>query len=478
MDGDDGYVEVPIFSGEEDPQGWIAWVEAYFIAHGFTEENKIAFAYGFIEEMLVPRGVDTHLVGSVFEEQRSHKEHVALNLANSDKEDHAHQIFKVKKQKHYKSTKIKHMRKKNIKVVVINKNCLCEMIRMMKLLSLLVNKKRMTMMIMPFVGEIQNFVCKTDGEQVIKKQVMTTIFGHLLRLFRKTHIIKERLLVSERLKKEGRKESPGKHLWSCTLDMSISNTHLENKLLNTMRLGLERIQTTQHNKQQQRHEDTVKRESEPTGQTSERRQPFSGEEFRSVKKKKSVDGSVRINESPIHEEKEEEVEKQGISDRRALRSEYLALINKISTSFFEMEGSRLGPMDTELKERKKGGDHLHRPWRMCLLCLSFLAKDGRVEIIVDKNGSLFALPINAPAANVVMSGEVVYNHFVLRFDFPDWKLMSEMVPMGEELMPLRETSIASSSCHSASADFVHDSQTTPIRKLSRNRGLVVQEEYS
>ncbi|CAN8289044.1 unnamed protein product [Cochlearia groenlandica] len=49
MDGDDGYVEVPIFSGEEDPQGWIAWVEAYFIAHGFTEENKIAFAYGFIE---------------------------------------------------------------------------------------------------------------------------------------------------------------------------------------------------------------------------------------------------------------------------------------------------------------------------------------------------------------------------------------------------------------------------------------------
>lgn len=54
--------------------------------------------------------------------------------------------------------------------------------------------------------------------------------------------------------------------------------------------------------------------------------------------------------------------------------------------------------------------------------------------------------------------------------------MSEMVPMGEELMPLRETAIASSSCPSASADFTQDSQTTPIRKLSRNRGLVVQEE--
>ncbi|CAN8289046.1 unnamed protein product [Cochlearia groenlandica] len=414
------------------------------------------------------------------------------------------QIFKVKKQKHYKSTKIKHMRKKNIKVVVINKNCLCEMIRMMKLLSLLVNKKRMTRMIMPFVGEIQNFVCKTDGEQVIKKQVMTTIFGHLFWLFRKTHIMKERLLVSERLKNEGRKESPGKHLWSCTLDMSISITHLENKILNTMRLGLERIQTTQHNKQQQRHED---RESEPTGQTSERRQPFSDEEFRSVKKK-SVDGSVRINESPIHEEEEEEEEEQGVSDRRALRSEYLALINKITTSFFEMEGSRFGPMDTELKERKKAvyrkrtkpgvgvrpdevddtqSEEKPDTYKNMAIMFNVLRQKKRVRLenlVFNRRSfaqtveNVFAIAHKRTGANVVMSGEVVYNHFVLRFDFPDWKLMSEMGPMGEELMPLRETSIASSSCHSASADFVHDSQTTPIRKLSRNRGLVVQEEYS
>lgn len=57
------------------------------------------------------------------------------------------------------------------------------------------------------------------------------------------------------------------------------------------------------------------------------------------------------------------------------------------------------------------------------------------------------------------------------------QLMCEMVPMGEEQMPHRETSIASSSCPSASAaDLTQDSQTTPIRKLSRNRGLVVQED--
>ncbi|CAF1929400.1 unnamed protein product [Brassica napus] len=108
-----------------------------------------------------------------------------------------------------------------------------------------------------------------------------------------------------------------------------------------------------------------------------------------------------------------------------------------------------------------------------LFALSFLAKDGRVEIIVDKTGSHFSLPRNAPAANLVMSGEVIYNHFVFRFDFKDWKLMSEMVPMGEELMPHREIAIASSSCPS---DFPQDSQTTPIRKFSRNRGLVVRED--
>ncbi|CAH2036380.1 unnamed protein product [Thlaspi arvense] len=374
---------------------------------------------------------------------------------------------------------------------------------------------------------------------------------------------------------------------------------------------------------------TVKRESRATGEGSGMRDVDESERPRSVKKEKekqnkSVAGSPQPNEPPTQEEE------QGISDRRILRSQYLALINKISDSkddltradsdkfsriFSEFENlhqkvqkpreqiadaeafldiantimssvksqsasgvspaefvnalvngfgqaslgidadetapvslkwkdlglavcstvlvscgcsTMLGPMDTELKERKrtvhrkrtKPGEGV-RPEEVDdteseektdtdknmaimfnilrqkkrvrlenlvlnrrsfaqtvenLFAMSFLAKDGRVEIIVDKSGSHFSLPRNAPAANVVMSGEVVYNHFVFRFDFKDWKLMSEMVPMGEELMPHRETAIASSSCPSATADFTQDSQTTPIRKLSRNRGLVVQEE--
>uniref|UniRef100_A0A0D3CG54 Non-structural maintenance of chromosomes element 4 n=2 Tax=Brassica TaxID=3705 RepID=A0A0D3CG54_BRAOL len=362
----------------------------------------------------------------------------------------------------------------------------------------------------------------------------------------------------------------------------------------------------------------VKRESEATGEGNGRRDVDESAK-KEKQKNKGVDDSVPIDEPPTQDEE------QGIYERRILRSQYLALIHKISDSkddltrvdsdkfsriFSEFENlhqkvqkpreqvadaeafldiantimssvkshstngvspaefvnalvngfgqaslgvdetapvsikwkdlglavcstvfvscgcsTMLGPMNTELKERKravyrkrtKPGEGV-RPEEVDdtqseektdtdknmaimfnilrqkkrvrleslvlnrrsfaqtvenLFALSFLAKDGRVEIIVDKTGSHFALPRNAPAANLVMSGEVIYNHFVFRFDFKDWKLMSEMVPMGEELMPHREIAIASSSCPS---DFPQDSQTTPIRKFSRNRGLVVQED--
>lgn len=80
----------------------------------------------------------------------------------------------------------------------------------------------------------------------------------------------------------------------------------------------------------------MKRESEATGAGSGRRESGESERFRSVKKEKekekgkekknkNVDGFVRPNEPPPTQEEE-----QGISDRRVLRSQYLALINKIS----------------------------------------------------------------------------------------------------------------------------------------------------
>ncbi|XP_050220501.1 non-structural maintenance of chromosomes element 4 homolog A-like [Mercurialis annua] len=109
-----------------------------------------------------------------------------------------------------------------------------------------------------------------------------------------------------------------------------------------------------------------------------------------------------------------------------------------------------------------------------LFALSFLVKDGRVEISVDGSGHHFVSPRNAPAASSVMSGEVAYRHFVFRFDFRDWKVMTDVVQDGNELMPDRK-SVVSESEREAS---VHQGNVnrTPIRKLSRHRGLVLQED--
>ncbi|CAJ1977802.1 unnamed protein product [Sphenostylis stenocarpa] len=119
-----------------------------------------------------------------------------------------------------------------------------------------------------------------------------------------------------------------------------------------------------------------------------------------------------------------------------------------------------------------------------LFSLSFLVKDGRAEISLDENRLHYVAPKNAPAANLVSSKEVSYTHFVFRYDYQDWKvngynackLMKDVVPEGKELMPHR----IQCSTESQERMGVDNSQPalalTPIRKLSRNRGLVVQEE--
>ncbi|XP_010505550.1 PREDICTED: uncharacterized protein LOC104782345 isoform X2 [Camelina sativa] len=95
MGDGDGSVEVPVYYGDEDPAMWISWVEDYFTDHGFTEETKISFAYGFMEGVALLWFQESHVAFTSWNEikigllQRfsKGKESVVADLTQSDEFD-------------------------------------------------------------------------------------------------------------------------------------------------------------------------------------------------------------------------------------------------------------------------------------------------------------------------------------------------------------------------------------------------------
>ncbi|KAK9061501.1 hypothetical protein SSX86_018683 [Deinandra increscens subsp. villosa] len=102
-----------------------------------------------------------------------------------------------------------------------------------------------------------------------------------------------------------------------------------------------------------------------------------------------------------------------------------------------------------------------------LFALSFLVKDGRVVIVVDDNGSQYVSPRNAPSSSMIKSRKVEYSHFIFRFDFNDWKLMTNLVAGGCELMP-----------HRIKQSPYADSQSEPNSKASSNQATKTSTKTS
>ncbi|GLT59550.1 hypothetical protein SLA2020_323620 [Shorea laevis] len=75
-----------------------------------------------------------------------------------------------------------------------------------------------------------------------------------------------------------------------------------------------------------------------------------------------------------------------------------------------------------------------------------------------------------------MSGEASYGYFVLLFDFKDWKIMPDVVPLDEEVMPHRKVSqtVSSQTQPQNSQRFT----TTLIKKSSKNASLTYEEDTS
>ncbi|KAF2286202.1 hypothetical protein GH714_011695 [Hevea brasiliensis] len=167
----------------------------------------------------------------------------------------------------------------------------------------------------------------------------------------------------------------------------------------------------------------------------------------------------------------------------------------VSSIFRKCNGfsTMVGPMNTELKQRKTtvGGNRKRaRPTERSQPeevddtgAEEKTDTDNNMSIMFEilrrnkwvRLENLILNRRNAPAANSVMSGEATYRHFVFRIDFKDWQLMMDVVSDGDELMPDRKSS-ATSELEPATNIRQETHNRTPIRKFSRNRGLVVQED--
>ncbi|XP_057427616.1 non-structural maintenance of chromosomes element 4 homolog A-like [Lotus japonicus] len=166
-------------------------------------------------------------------------------------------------------------------------------------------------------------------------------------------------------------------------------------------------------------------------------------------------------------------------DEATLGDEKTDTDKNMATMFNVLRKMKLVPLENLILNRTSFAQTVEN-----LFALSFLVKDGRAEIKMDESHAHYVSPKNAPTANSVMSKEVTYTHFMFRYDYRDWKLMKDIVPEGKELMPHRIqvcTEDAQEEMgggdHSQAALAVSPIRAiTPIRKLNRNRGRVVQEE--
>ncbi|XP_047943813.1 non-structural maintenance of chromosomes element 4 homolog A [Salvia hispanica] len=146
----------------------------------------------------------------------------------------------------------------------------------------------------------------------------------------------------------------------------------------------------------------------------------------------------------------------------------------MATMFNVLRKNRKAKLENLMLNRKSFAQTVEN-----LFALSFLIKDGRAEILVDASGQHLVSPKNAPSADAIQSGESAYSHFIFRFDFNDWKSMLDTVAAGEEIMPHRAEVNEARSNAEAEVEFDGPQVAQPsshIRKLCRNRGLVMREQ--